>query len=79
MALVFQKTTCMQRAYIGDPFGSSNALMDEGIDGFEDLVPYKDEDIIHLVNNCRKTHRAAQPGPAASAAALAAWNICYSS
>jgi hypothetical protein len=56
------------------PVNQARALMDEGIDDFEDLLLYRDDDIVHLVNNCRKTHRPAPPAPGAGPAALAAWN-----
>jgi hypothetical protein len=55
------------------PLAQANALMAEGIEDVEELVGYTDEGIIHLVNNCRKTYRPPQPGVAAGAAAIAAW------
>jgi hypothetical protein len=70
MALVFRNY--LQHT-LEIPLNQANALMNEGIEAIEDLEGYSDEDIIHLVNNCRKTHRPPQPGPAAGAAALAVW------
>jgi hypothetical protein len=47
-------------------------LMDEGIDDFEDLIPYRDDAIHRLVENCRKTYKPPQPAPAAGHAAMEA-------
>jgi hypothetical protein len=51
------------------PGPTATALLDEGIDDFEDFVTMRDDAAIRLVNNCRKTWKPPRPnaGPALEA------------